>query len=87
MSQEQPQDPTPKQEEEPKLPPLSPQDFKVFNQKAEQMEYFVSHPASFYMSIQFKEGSLILTFTSTPTSASPGTSSGTQQQPTNARQI
>ncbi|KAL2800471.1 hypothetical protein BJX66DRAFT_332046 [Aspergillus keveii] len=43
MSQEQPQDPTPKQEEEPKLPPLSPQDFKVFNQKAEQMEYFHAH--------------------------------------------
>jgi hypothetical protein len=54
MSQEQPQEPAPKQEEEQKLPPLSPQDFRAYNQKAEQMEYFVSHPASLYISIPFE---------------------------------
>ncbi|CEL03341.1 hypothetical protein ASPCAL04497 [Aspergillus calidoustus] len=43
MSQEQPQEPAPKQEEEQKLPPLSPQDFRAYNQKAEQMEYFHAH--------------------------------------------
>ncbi|KAL2821546.1 hypothetical protein BJX63DRAFT_378501 [Aspergillus granulosus] len=43
MGQEQQQDQAPKQAEEQKLPPLSPQDFRVYNEKAERMEYFHAH--------------------------------------------
>jgi len=38
-------DPKPAQEAEPTLPPLTPQEFRIYNRLAEQMDYFVlSHP-------------------------------------------
>ncbi|KAL3479007.1 hypothetical protein BJX99DRAFT_256008 [Aspergillus californicus] len=40
MAEEQKQD----QDQEQKLPPLSPQDFRIYNQKAEHMDYFVNPP-------------------------------------------
>lgn len=35
-----------KKEEEPKLPKLTPAEFRVYNHMAEHMEYFVGHPPS-----------------------------------------
>lgn len=61
-------------QQEPELPPLSPKDFRVYNQLADKMDYFV-RVSSFYPRIH-----CIDTVPSTPCFATVGTFSGRPRQ-------